>query len=92
MPTRANFERAGFADEVADIREHHAAGDRAGALAAVSDRMVDAIDVMGDADTVRDTVRAYADAGADHPVLMPLPWGPDRPAVLHDTLRAAIGA
>ncbi len=87
-----NFERAGFADEVAAIREHHAAGDRAGALAAVSDRMVDAIDVMGDADTVRDTVRAYADAGADHPVLMPLPWGPDRAAVLHDTLRAAIGA
>ena len=31
----------------------HAAGDRDGALAAVSDRMVDAIDVMGDADTVR---------------------------------------
>ena len=31
-----NFERAGFGDEVAEIRERHAAGDREGALAAVS--------------------------------------------------------
>ena len=68
-----NFERAGFADEVAEIRAHHADGDRAGALAAVSDRMVDAIDVMGDADTVarhdaglrrRRRRRARADAPA----------------------------
>jgi hypothetical protein len=26
------------------------------------------------------------------PVLMPLPWGPDRMAVVDATLRAAIGA
>ena len=51
-----NFERAGFADEVAEIRGRHAEGDRDGALAAVCDRMVDAIDVMGDADHVRATV------------------------------------
>ena len=51
-----SFERAGFADEVAAIREAHAAGDRDGALAAVSDRMVDAIDVMGDEDTVQATM------------------------------------
>src|SRR3546814_11581129 len=44
-----NFERAGFAVEVGAIREAHAAGDRAAAVAAVSDRMVDAIDVMGNA-------------------------------------------
>ena len=33
---------------------------------------------MGDADTVRATMQAYVDAGVDVPVLMPLPWGPDR--------------
>jgi probable F420-dependent oxidoreductase len=88
----ANFERAGFADEVAEITERHAAGDRAGALAAVSDRMVDAIDVMGDPDTVHATMRSYVDAGADVPVLMPLPWGPDRRASAAATVRAAIGA
>jgi len=87
----ANFERAGYAHEVTAIRERHAAGDRDGALAAVSDRMVDGIDVMGDAAHVRATVVAYADAGVDVPVLMPLPWG-DRAAVLDATLVAAIDA
>ena len=84
-----SFSRAGFADEVAEIRERHAQGDREGAVGAVSDRMVDAIDVMGDADTVRDTVRAYVDAGVDVPVLMPLPWGPDRMAVTVATMEAS---
>ena len=85
-----SFERAGFADEVADVRERHAAGDRQGALAAISDRMIDGIDVMGDAARVRATVIAYADAGVDVPVLMPLPWGPDRRLVVDETMRAAI--
>ncbi|MCU1353402.1 MAG: putative F420-dependent oxidoreductase, Rv3093c family [Acidimicrobiales bacterium] len=86
-----NFERAGFTDEVAAIRERHAAGDRDGALAAVSDRMIDAIDVIGDAATVRKTIQAYVDGGVDVPVLMPLPWGPDRTQVIEDTMVAAIG-
>ena len=86
-----NFERAGFTDEVAEIRAHHADGDRAGALAAVSDRMVDAIDVMGDADTVQATMQAYVDAGVDVPVLMPLPWGADRRASADLAIRAAVG-
>lgn len=87
-----NFERAGFGDEVAEIRARHAAGDRDGAVAAVSDRMVDAIDVMGDAATVEATVASYVAAGVDVPVLMPLPWGRDRAAVVDATLRAAAGA
>jgi probable F420-dependent oxidoreductase len=86
-----NFERAGFGDEVAAVREAHAAGDREAALAAVSDRMVDAIDVMGDPDTVRATMQAYVDAGVEVPVLMPLPWGADRRASADLTIRAALG-
>lgn len=86
-----SFERAGFADEVSEIRARHAEGDRAGALAAVSDRMVDAIDVMGDADTVQATMQAYVDAGVDVPVLMPLPWGADRRASADLAIRAAVG-
>lgn len=88
----ANFARAGFEDEVVEIRERHAAGDREGAVAAVSDRMCDAIDVVGDADTVRDTIRDYVAAGVDVPVLMPLPWGGDRTQVIRDTLEAAASA
>jgi probable F420-dependent oxidoreductase len=87
-----NFERAGFGDEVAEVRERHAAKDREGALAAVSDRMVDAIDVMGDAAQVRATVADYRANGVERPVVMPLPWGPDRMAVVEATMRAAAGA
>jgi probable F420-dependent oxidoreductase len=86
-----NFIRAGFADEVAEIRERHSAGDRDGAVAAVSDRMVDAIDVLGDAAHVRATVQAYVDAGVEVPVVMPMPWGADRQQVIDDTLAAAAG-
>ncbi|HEX7131105.1 MAG TPA: LLM class F420-dependent oxidoreductase [Iamia sp.] len=87
-----SFTKAGFGDSVTEVRERHAAGDREGALAAVSEEMVDAIDVVGHADLVRDTFRAYVAAGVDHPVLMPLPWGPDRRQVVDDTMRAAISA
>ncbi|MEO6987599.1 MAG: LLM class F420-dependent oxidoreductase [Aquihabitans sp.] len=87
-----NFARAGFGDEVDAIRERHAAGDRDGALAAVSDRMCDAIDVIGDGDLVRDTVRDYVNAGVDVPVLMPLPWGGDRRQVVTETMEAAAQA
>jgi probable F420-dependent oxidoreductase len=87
-----NFERAGFGEEVAAVRERHQAKDREGALAAVSDRMVDSIDVMGDADHVTGTISSYVAAGVDVPIVMPLPWGPDRMAVVRDTLEAAAGA
>lgn len=86
-----SFERAGYGDEVAEIRARHAERDREGALAAVSDRMVDGIDVMGDPDTVQATMQAYVDAGVDVPVLMPLPWGTDRRASAELTIRAALG-
>jgi probable F420-dependent oxidoreductase len=85
-----NFARAGFGDDVAAIRERFREGDRAAAVAAVSDRMVDAIDVMGDEATVAATMRAYADAGVDVPILMPLPWGADRRATAERTIRAAL--
>lgn len=86
------FERAGFADEVAELRAAHAARDRDAAVAAISDRMADAIDICGDASTVAAAVRAYRDAGVDVPVIMPLPWGDDRRAVIDATLEATAGA
>jgi alkanesulfonate monooxygenase SsuD/methylene tetrahydromethanopterin reductase-like flavin-dependent oxidoreductase (luciferase family) len=86
-----NFERAGFADEVAEIRERHAAKDREGAVAAVSDRMVDAIDVVGDAAHVKATMEDYVAQGVDVPIVMPLPWGEDRRQVISDTLEAVAG-
>ena len=86
-----NFTLAGFGAEVQEVRARHRAGDRDGALAAVSDAMVDAIDFIGDATGVHGFVRDYVDAGVQVPVLMPLPWGPDRRAVTEATMRAAAG-
>ena len=87
-----NFELAGFGDDVAEVRERYQAGDREGAVEAVSDRMVDAIDVMGDEDHVAKTVQAYRDGGVEKPIVMALPWGADRRAVVDATLRAAIAS
>jgi len=83
------FRRAGFEREVDEVRAAHARRDRDAALAAVSDAMVDAIDIMGDAAHVRSAVAAYYDAGVDHAVVMPLPWGPDRMATVEATMDAA---
>ena len=83
-----NFRRAGFGDSVDEVRARHAAGDREGALAAVSDEWLDAIDYVGDAASVGRFVQAYADAGVDVPIVFPLPWGPDRMAVVLATLEA----
>lgn len=84
-----NFRRAGFGDAVDEVRARHAAGDRDGALAAVSDEWLDAIDFVGTADDVARFAQAYADAGVDVPIIFPLPWGPDRMATVKATLEAA---
>ncbi len=86
------FRASGFADEVDEVRARQAARDRNGALAAVSDRMIQAIDFIGDEDAVTDFVRTYVDAGVEYPVLMPLPWGDDRFAVTRATMAAAARA
>jgi probable F420-dependent oxidoreductase len=86
----SSFTRAGFGDAVQAIRAAHQAGDRAGALAAVPDEMVDAINVTGDEALVRDTISAYRRAGVDVPVIFPLTWGMAGPDALEPTLRAAM--
>src|SRR4051794_4423349 len=85
-----NFERAGFGADVAAIRERQQAGDRDGAIAAVSDEFVDAIDIMGDEARVRAAVQEYVPARLEVPVIMPLPCGADRRAVADATIAAAI--
>jgi len=88
----ANFTRAGYGDAVNEIRERHKARDREGAVAAVSDEMVDGIDVMGDAGVVTAAVKAYADAGVEKPIVFPLPYGDDPLGVVDATLKAAAAA
>lgn len=85
----SNFTAAGFGDEVAAIRAAHRAGDRKAALAAVSDDMVDAINVVGDDTLVAGTVSAYRRAGVQVPVIFPLTWGAGGADALDATLQAA---
>ncbi|MDQ1382303.1 MAG: hypothetical protein QOJ71_3022 [Actinomycetota bacterium] len=82
------FERAGFYDEVRHFQNRWAARDRDGALAAISDEWVDAIQIMGDEQHVRDAVQAYSDQGVDVPIVFALPWGEDRRATVTATLKA----
>ncbi|MEZ5381641.1 MAG: LLM class flavin-dependent oxidoreductase [Microthrixaceae bacterium] len=82
------FARAGFGDEVEALNAALAADDREGAVAAMSDAMVDAINICGDAATLADAVDAYVEAGVDEPVIMPLPWGEDRLGTIAATMEA----
>lgn len=86
----ASFTRAGYGDAIAAIQRAHRAGDRAGALAAVPDEMVGAINAVGDEILVRDTIAAYRRAGVDVPVVFPVTWGMAAAGALEATLRAAI--
>ena len=66
------FEWIGFAEEARQIRECFAKGDRAGVAAAVTDDLCDAMAVIGNAETVRARVRAYAEQGVDVCVINPI--------------------
>jgi 5,10-methylenetetrahydromethanopterin reductase len=82
------FERAGFGDDVREFRSRWSARDREGAVAAISDEWVDAIQIMGDEAHVQKAVQAYADHGVDVPIVFALPWGEDRRETVNATLRA----
>jgi probable F420-dependent oxidoreductase len=86
------FRNAGFESEVAELRARQAERDREGALAAISERMIQAIDFIGTESEVTDFVRSYVAAGVEHPVLMPMPWGEDRLEVTRRTMAAAARA
>lgn len=78
------FEWIGYADEARRIREAFARGDRAGVAAGVSDRLCDAMAIVGDPDAVRTRVRAYAEAGIDVCVINPIADPTAAPSVFGD--------
>jgi len=86
------FRAAGFDAEVNELQARHAERDRDGALAAITNEMIQAIDFIGSDAEVTGFVKQYIDAGVEHPVLMPMPWGEDRFAVTQATMAAAIAA
>ena len=66
------FEWIGFEHEAREIRERFARGDRAGVAAAVTDDLCDAMAVVGNAETIRSRVRAYAAQGIDVCTINPI--------------------
>jgi probable F420-dependent oxidoreductase len=78
------FEWIGFEEEARQIREAFAKGDRAGVAAGVTDRLCDAMAVVGDQETVRARIRAYAEAGIDVCVVNPIADLSAVPQVLDD--------
>jgi probable F420-dependent oxidoreductase len=89
VPAYAAFhEWLGRGDALRPMHEAWAAGDRAGAAAAVPDEVVDELVLHGTPESCREQVHAYADAGVRTPViaLLPTPELTDASA-LPDVLR-----
>lgn len=76
----------GFADEVAAVRDAH--GDADERAAAVPERLIDAVAVIGDVATVQAGLDRYRSAGVDEPVLAPVAIGDDPAASLAATWAA----
>jgi probable F420-dependent oxidoreductase len=68
------FSAVGFSAEVSAVCAAFAARDRAGAVAAVSDRLLDEMLIVGrDAADIAAPLRAYFESGADHLLIQPVP-------------------
>ena len=78
------FEWIGYEDEARQIREAFAKGDRAGVAQGVTDRLCDAMAVVGDRETIRARIRAYAEAGIDVCVVNPIADVSAVPKLLED--------
>jgi alkanesulfonate monooxygenase SsuD/methylene tetrahydromethanopterin reductase-like flavin-dependent oxidoreductase (luciferase family) len=75
------LEGSGFGDELAAFDEGMAAGDVERAKEGISERMLDSLAGIGDAETVRAAVERYREAGAVSPCVGGIP-GTDFEATL----------
>jgi probable F420-dependent oxidoreductase len=78
------FEWIGFKEEARQISDAFAKGDRAGVAKGVTDRLCDAMAIVGNRETVRKRIRAYAEAGIDVCVVNPIADFSAVPQVLED--------
>ena len=80
----------GISPRRSELREKQKIKDREGALAAISERMIQAIDFIGNKSEVSNFINSYIEAGVEHPILMPMPWGDNRDKVALETMEAAM--
>ena len=82
------FAECGFAEEVEAVNAAWKAGDRAGAVKGVSERVLDGLGAVGSADFCREQMNAFARTGAT-PVVLPFaPPGPGARASMLKTFRS----
>jgi probable F420-dependent oxidoreductase len=81
------FEECGYAPEVAAVNRAWKAGDRAGAVKGISERVLDGLGAVGPADHCREQIAAFARPGVT-PVVLPFaPPGPAARASMLKTFR-----
>jgi F420-dependent oxidoreductase-like protein len=87
---RAMLERSGFEEDIAGFDAGMAKGDTEAAVASISDRFLQTLAAIGDADEVEASVRRYQEAGATSPCLGGVP-GTDFDATLEALAHLAGG-
>jgi hypothetical protein len=60
----------GYETEAADILNRWSSGDRAGALEALTDQILDALVLMGSSGACKERLESFRAAGLDTPILM----------------------
>jgi probable F420-dependent oxidoreductase len=76
VPAYAAFhEWLGRGEALREMWDAWSAGDRKGALAAISDETIDELFVHGSPARCREQIQRYVDAGITTPVVMVMPWG-----------------
>jgi probable F420-dependent oxidoreductase len=76
VPAYAAYQEwLGRGEAMREMWDRWADGDRKGALAAISDQLVDELFVHGSPQSCRAQIQAYVDAGVTTPVVMLMPWG-----------------
>jgi probable F420-dependent oxidoreductase len=82
------FAECGFAEEVEAVNAAWKAGDRAGAVKGISERVLDGLGAVGSADFCRERINAFAATGAT-PVVLPFaPPGSTARAFMLRTFRS----
>lgn len=79
----------GYEEEAATIADAAASGDKQAMAAAMSDRIVDDLFILGDADTVAARVQEYVDAGVTVPAIAPMGMGMEMVAATFEALGRA---
>jgi len=76
VPAYAAYQEwLGRGEAMREMWDRWGEGDRKGALAAISDELVDELVVHGTPESCRAGIQAYVDAGVTTPVVMLMPWG-----------------